>query len=128
MKMMIRLLSSTLVLSAMVWGQPAAASQGNHGLQQGNRNETLRTGASSTMRVVFLPGSSAKNFRFGIETSRKCDVNIQIINSKGMVVYSDVVEKVNKKVEERDFSWLKKGEYTIKVLNEDSEFTKKLVL
>ncbi len=69
-----------LVLSIIVWGQPAAASAGYHGRQQGNRNDTLHTEASSTMRVVFLPGSSAKSFRFGIETSRKCDVNIQVIN------------------------------------------------
>jgi hypothetical protein len=39
-----------------------------------------------------------------------------------------VIEKVTRKVEERDFSWLKRGEYTVKVMNQDNEYTRKLVL
>jgi hypothetical protein len=128
MKFSIRLLSSIFIISAALCFQSVSGKNliSRHNKQQGNRTDTLS--AVHTMRVVFLPGSTAKNFRIGIETVKKCDVNIQVIDKQGMVVYSDVVEKVSKKVEERDFSWLKSGEYTIKVMNSDSEFVKTLVI
>ncbi len=123
MKAMIKLLSGTLLLSAFLSTNPSWASDDK---QQGNRRDTVN--AVQTMRVVFLPGSTAKKFRIGIEANHKCDVNIQVINQQGMVVYSDVIEKVTRKVEERDFSWLKRGEYTVKVMNQDGEYQRKLVL
>ncbi len=123
MKATIGLLSGALLVGALLTASPSWAN-GNQ--QQGNRSDTVHT--VQTMRVVFLPGSTAKNFRIGIEANHKCDVNIQVINQQGMVVYSDVIEKVTRKVEERDFSWLKRGEYTVKVMNQDGEYQRKLVL
>jgi hypothetical protein len=123
MKATIQLLSGALLLGALLTTTPLRASDDK---QQGNRRDTVNT--VQTMRVVFLPGSTAKNFRIGIEANHKCDVNIQVINQQGMVVYSDVIEKVTRKVEERDFSWLKRGEYTVKVMNQDGEYQRKLVL
>jgi hypothetical protein len=123
MKATIQLLSGALLLGALLTTSPLRASDDK---QQGNRRDTVTT--VQTMRVVFLPGSTAKNFRIGIEANHKCDVNIQVINQQGMVVYSDVIEKVTRKVEERDFSWLKRGEYTVKVMNQDGEYQRKLVL
>ncbi len=115
------------MLGTLLTANPSWASDDKQqGSQQGNRRDTVNT--VQTMRVVFLPGSTAKNFRIGIEAMRKCDVNIQVINQQGMVVYSDVIEKVTRKVEERDFSWLKRGEYTVKVMNQDGEYQRKLVL
>ena len=78
------------------------------------------------MRVIFIPNSSYKNFKIGIESPEKTDVNIQVLNSKGMVVYSDLKEKVSKKLEEINFSFLKKGEYTVKVSSQDNVYTKTL--
>lgn len=83
---------------------------------------------SKKMRVVFIPSSTYKNFKIGIESSQKTDVNIQVMNSKGMVVYSDLQEKVSKKLAEIDFSFLKKGEYTVKVSSQDDAYTKILVI
>ncbi|QHT66733.1 T9SS type A sorting domain-containing protein [Rhodocytophaga rosea] len=84
--------------------------------------------ASKKMRVVFIPNSTYKNFKIGIESNVKTDVNIQVINQKGMVVYSDLIENVSKKLEEVDFSFLKKGEYTVKVTNQQDAYTKTLVI
>jgi hypothetical protein len=127
MKATVQLLSGALLLGALLTAHPSWASDDKQqGSQQGNGRDTVNT--VQTMRVVFLPGSTAKNFRIGIEALRKCDVNIQVINQQGMVVYSDVIEKVTRKVEERDFSWLKRGEYTVKVMNQDGEYQRKLVL
>jgi hypothetical protein len=85
-------------------------------------------GALNKLRVVFIPNSTYKNFKIGIESNVKTDVNIQVINQKGLVVYSDLLERVSKKLEEIDFSFLKKGEYTVKVTNEKEEFSKTLVI
>lgn len=126
MKATIQLVGSALLLGAVLSLQPSLASESTHQGKRSSRSDTVNT--LQTMRVVFLPGSTAKNFRIGIEANAKCDVNIQVINQQGMVVYSDVIEKVTKKVEERDFSWLKRGEYTVKVMNQDGEYTRKLVL
>jgi hypothetical protein len=126
MKSTIQLLGSALLLGAVLTLQPSLASESTRQGSRSSRSDTANT--VQTMRVVFLPGSTAKNFRIGIEANNKCDVNIQVINRQGMVVYSDVIEKVTKKVEERDFSWLKRGEYTVKVMNQDGEYTRKLVL
>jgi hypothetical protein len=127
MKATVQLLGGALLLGALLTANPSwATDTKQQGSQQGNRRDTVNT--VQTMRVVFLPGSTAKNFRIGIEAMRKCDVNIQVINQQGMVVYSDVIEKVTRKVEERDFSWLKRGEYTVKVMNQDGEYQRKLVL
>lgn len=84
--------------------------------------------ASKKMRVVFIPNSTYKNFKIGIESNAKTDVNIQVINQKGMVVYSDLLENVSKKLEEVDFSFLKKGEYTVKVANQQDAYTKTLII
>ena len=119
-------MGAILFAGAILIVQPTLAE---NPFQQGNkgaRRDSVNT--AQTMRVVFLPGSTAKNFRIGIEADNRCDVNIQVINKQGMVVYSDVIEKVTKKVEERDFSWLKRGEYTVKVMNQEGEYTRKLVL
>jgi len=123
MKATVQLFSGALLLGAILTTGPSWASDDQ---QQGSRSDTVHT--VQTMRVVFLPGSTPKNFRIGIEANHKCDVNIQVINQQGMVVYSDVIEKVTRKVEERDFSWLKRGEYTVKVMNQDGEYQRKLVL
>jgi hypothetical protein len=80
------------------------------------------------MRVVFIPNSTYKNFKIGIESTEKTDVNIQVVNSKGMVVYSDLQERISKKLEEVDFSFLKKGEYTVKVSSQDDVYTKTLIV
>jgi hypothetical protein len=80
------------------------------------------------MRVIFIPNSTYKNFKIGIESPEKTDVNIQVLNSKGMVVYSDLKENVSKKLEEINFSFLKKGEYTVKVASQDNVYTKTLII
>jgi hypothetical protein len=121
MKATVQLFSGSLLLGALLTATP-------RGQRRNNRQPPHTVNTVQTMRVVFLPGSTAKNFRIGIEAMRKCDVNIQVINQQGMVVYSDVIEKVTRKVEERDFSWLKRGEYTVKVMNQDGEYQRKLVL
>lgn len=126
MRAIIQLFSGTVLLGAVLSAAPAPASEDAQQGNKGSRRDTVST--VQNLRVVFLPGSTAKNFRIGIEANSKCDVNIQVINRQGVVVYSDVIEKVTKKVEERDFSWLKQGEYTIKVMNQDDEYTRKLVL
>ncbi len=126
MKAIIRLLGTAVFAGALLIMPPALAGTD---FQQGNKGSSRDSvNAVHTMRVVFLPGSTPKNFRIGIEADNRCDVNIQVINKQGMVVYSDVIEKVTRKVEERDFSWLKRGEYTVKVMNQDNEYTRKLVL
>jgi hypothetical protein len=84
--------------------------------------------ASKKLRVVFIPNSTYKNFKIGIESNVKTDVNIQVINQKGMVVYSDLIENISKKLEEVDFSFLKRGEYTVKVTNQQDAYTKTLVI
>ncbi len=126
MKAMNHFFGSALLLGALLIVESSLANDNMQQGSKGNRRDTVHT--VQTMRVVFLPGSTPKNFRIGIEAENKCDVNIQVINQQGMVVYSDVIEKVTKKVEERDFSWLKRGEYTIKVMNQDNEYKRKLVL
>lgn len=83
---------------------------------------------ASKMRVVFIPNSTYKNFKIGIESTVKTDVNIQVLNQKGMVVYSNLLENVSKKLEEVDFSFLKRGEYTVKVTNQQDSFTKPLTI
>ncbi len=82
--------------------------------------------AAKKMRVVFIPNSSYKEFKIGIESTEKTDVNVQVVNEKGMVVYSNLLERVTKKLEEVDFSFLKRGEYTVKVSNGQDEYSKKL--
>ena len=89
-------------------------------------DDTLST--LNKMRVVFLPRSDYKNFKIGIESTAKTDVNIQVLNSKGLVVYSKLIERVNKRLEEINFSFLKKGEYTVKVTNQDDEYSKLLII
>jgi hypothetical protein len=80
------------------------------------------------LRVVFIPNSTYKNFKIGIESTEKTDVNIQVLNSKGMVVFSELKEKVSKKLEEMNFSFLKKGEYTVKVSSQDDVYTKTMIV
>src|SRR5688500_650581 len=60
-----------------------------------NTADTLNI--AKKMRVIFIPNSTYRNFKIGIESPEKTDVNIQVLNSKGMVVYSDLKEKVSKK-------------------------------
>lgn len=84
--------------------------------------------AAKKMRVVFLPNSTYKKFKIGIESTEKTDVNIQVVNQKGIVVYSNLLERVSKKLEEVDFSMLKKGEYFVKVFNGEDEYTKTLIV
>jgi len=126
MKAIIRFAGSALLLGAVLTAAPALAGGEKLPGSRGNQRDTLA--AVPTMRVVFLPGSTPKNFRIGIEANQRCAVNIQVINKQGMVVYSDVIEKVTKKIEERDFSWLKRGEYTVKVMNQDSEYKRTLTI
>jgi hypothetical protein len=83
---------------------------------------------AKNMRVVFIPNSTYKNFKIGIESSQKTDVNIQVLNSKGMVVYSDLQENVSRKLEEINFAFLKKGEYTVKVSSQNDVYTKTLIV
>jgi hypothetical protein len=45
-----------------------------------------------------------------------------------MVVYSDLKENVSKKLEEINFTFLKKGEYTVKVSSQDEMYTKTLIV
>jgi hypothetical protein len=91
-----------------------------------SNNDTLHV--TRKMRVIFIPNSTYRNFKIGIESPEKTDVNIQVLNSKGMVVYSDLKENVSKKLEEIDFSFLKKGEYTVKVSSQADVFTKTLII
>jgi hypothetical protein len=130
MKLFAKLLSSATVICTVLslnvsYGKvietPVGLSQ-----QMAVVSDTV--GALNKLRVVFIPNSTYKNFKIGIESNVKTDVNIQVINQKGLVVYSDLLERVSKKLEEIDFSFLKKGEYIVKVTNEKEEFSKTLVI
>jgi hypothetical protein len=130
MKLMNKILGVTTVVALTLSAHAASASifeksavESSYLLTPG---DTLN--APKKMRVVFIPNSTYKNFKIGIESAQKTDVNIQVLNSKGMVVYSDLKENVSKKLEEINFTFLKKGEYTVKVSSQDEMYTKTLIV
>lgn len=130
MKLLIKLFSSTTLICAVLclnaaYGKAVQASDYLPAKQM-MTSDTMNS--VNKLRVVFIPNSTYKNFKIGIESAVKTDVNIQVINQKGLVVYSDLLEKVSKKLEQIDFSFLKTGEYTVKVINQESEFTKTLLV
>jgi hypothetical protein len=130
MKRSIQLFSSAIIMCAVMGVSSAFATNVHANTQPSytsvSSDDTLST--AKKMRVVFLPRSDYKNFRIGIESNTKTDVNVQVINSKGLVVYSNLLERVTKRLEEINFSFLKKGEYTVKVTNQEDEYTKMLVI
>lgn len=130
MKSLIKLFSSTTLICAVlclnvVYGKAVTVSGYLPGRQMIAADIM---NSANKLRVVFIPKSTYKNFNIGIESAVKTDVNIQVINHKGLVVYSNLLERVSKKLEQIDFSFLKAGQYTVKVTNQESEFSKTLVI
>ena len=130
MKLFAKLLSSATIICTVLSLNVSYAKtiEAPANLSQSMVTVTDTVGTLDKMRVVFIPNSTFRNFKIGIESNVKTDVNIQVINQKGLVVYSDLLERVSKKLEEIDFSFLKKGEYTVKVTNQKEEFTKTLII
>jgi len=97
-------------------------------------NETKKTFVldnimySEAMRVIFLANSDYQHFRFGVENVTKSDVELQVKDTEGKVVYQQTLGAVYKKVVEKDFSSLKPGEYTVQVTSASGEFSKKLLI
>lgn len=130
MKLFAKLLSSaTVICTVLSLNVSYAKTLGTPvGFSQQMLVITDTVGTMDKLRVVFIPNSTYNRFKIGIESNVKTDVNIQVINQKGLVVYSDLLENVSKKLQEIDFSFLKKGEYTVKVTNQKEEFTKTLII
>jgi hypothetical protein len=80
------------------------------------------------LRVIFLAGSDHKNFRFGMENLTKADVDLLVKDSAGQIVYKEKLNNIAKRVIEKDFSYLKSGEYTVEVTSANGEFSKKLLV
>jgi outer membrane lipoprotein-sorting protein len=80
------------------------------------------------LRVIFLAGSEYNNFRIGMENESKSAVSIEVTDEKGMVVFTDRLKKVHKRIKEFDFSFLKRGEYVVRVFNDNNEFSKVLLI
>jgi hypothetical protein len=78
------------------------------------------------LRVIFLAGSDYNHFRIGMENVSKSPVNIEVTDENGAIVYTDRMKRVYKRVKEVDFSFLKRGEYVVRVFNQDNEFSKVL--
>ena len=126
MKRLSKFFSAALVAVALSATVASAGTFENTYSHIAPTDDTLNV--TKKMRVIFIPNSTYKNFKIGIESTEKTDVNIQVINSKGLVVYSNLLEKVSKKLQEVDFSFLKKGEYTVKVSNQADEYSKQLII
>ncbi|MDO1451163.1 T9SS type A sorting domain-containing protein [Rhodocytophaga aerolata] len=126
MKRLSKFFSAALIAVALSATVAAAGTFENTYSHIASTDDTLNV--TKKMRVIFIPNSTYRNFKIGIESPQKTDVNIQVLNSKGMVVYSDLQEKVSKKLEEINFSFLKKGEYTVKVSSQDDVYTKTLLV
>lgn len=98
------------------------------------RNETQKTFVldnimySEALRVIFLANSDYQHFRIAMENVTKSDVQLQVKDTEGKVVYEQTLDSVFKKVVEKDFSSLKSGEYTVEVMNDNGEFSKKLLV
>ena len=90
-----------------------------------SKNRIGRTDKEA-LRVIFLAGSSYDNFRIGMENQSKSAVNIEVTDEKGAVVFTDRMRRVSKRVKELDFSFLKRGEYVVRVFNHDNEFSRVL--
>jgi hypothetical protein len=88
-----------------------------------SKNRVGRTDKEA-LRVIFLAGSSYSDFRIGMENQSKSAVNIEVTDEKGNVVFTDSMKKVSKRVKELDFSFLKRGEYVVRVFNDDNEFSR----
>jgi hypothetical protein len=83
---------------------------------------------TDNLRVIFLAGSDHKNFRFGMENLTKVDVDLLVKDSAGQIVYKEKLNNIAKRVIEKDFSYLKSGEYTVEVTSANGEFSKKLLV
>jgi hypothetical protein len=83
---------------------------------------------TDNLRVIFLPGSDYKSFRFGMENLTKVDANLLVKDSAGKVVYQEKLNNIAKRVIEKDFSYLKSGEYTVEVSSAKGEFSKKMLV
>jgi hypothetical protein len=83
---------------------------------------------TDALRVIFLAGSDYQHFRIGMENLTKGDVQLEVKDAEGKVVYEHTLGDVFKKVIEKDFSSLKSGEYTVVVHNADNTFSKKLLV
>jgi hypothetical protein len=81
-----------------------------------------------SLRVIFLAGSDYSNFRIGMENVSKSSVSIEVTDEQGNVVFNNHLKKVYKKVKEIDFSFLKRGEYVVRVFNDNNEFSKVLLV
>jgi hypothetical protein len=90
-----------------------------------SKNRIGRTDKEA-LRVIFLAGSTYDNFRIGMENQSKSAVNIEVTDEKGAVVFTDRMRRVSKRVKELDFSFLKRGEYVVRVFNYDNEFSRVL--
>ncbi|MES2730693.1 MAG: T9SS type A sorting domain-containing protein [Bacteroidota bacterium] len=92
-----------------------------------SKNRIGRTDRDA-LRVIFLAGSDYTNFRIGMENESKSAVTIEVTDEKGNIVYTDHRKKVYKRVKEIDFSFLKRGEYVVRVFNDNNEFSKVLLV
>lgn len=84
--------------------------------------------AKDNLRVIFLPSSTYSDFKVAMENRVKSDVYIEILDEQGAIVHTQHLKKVSKRIKEMDLSYLKRGEYTVKVSNAKSEFTKKVII
>jgi hypothetical protein len=131
MKIVSKLLGVATLVAVTLSAQTASANiiknaYPKYSVVSSGPGDTLNV--AKKLRVVFIPNSTYKNFKIGIESAQKTDVNIQVLNSKGMVVFSELKENVFKKLEEMNFSFLKKGEYTVKVSSQDDVYTKTMIV
>jgi hypothetical protein len=98
------------------------------------RNETKKAFVlkemlyTDALRVIFLASSDVQHFRFAMENLTRANVQMEVNDANGKNVYKQTLPTVFKKVVEKDFSFLKPGEYTVKVWNDKGEFSKKLLV
>jgi uncharacterized protein (DUF2141 family) len=53
-------------------------------------------------------------------------VNVEVTDEKGVVIFTNRMKKVHKRIKDFDFSFLKRGEYVVRVFNDNNEFSKVL--
>ena len=115
-------LSTTTATFAQVSASTANALKEEGPVTVSRVGETNR----EALRVIFLAGSDYSNFRIGMENQSKSTVNVEVTDESGAVVYTEKLKKVYKRVKELDLSFLKRGEYVVRVFNQDNEFSKVL--
>ena len=106
--------------------QAQMAAKVDNSLRQPVKTSRVGKTDQESLRVIFLAGSEYNNFRIGMENPSKSAVNIEVTDESGTIVHTDRMKKVYKRIKEFDFSFLKRGEYVVRVFNEDNEFSKVL--